>query len=394
MLKRFQSFKEALNFDDVPDRMNPDIKNKISKDNHIYKGHKSFPKGKENFKNFGEEISSARYRELVDKLRRYTGLEDFDMRTLFSVVMQAVQKIQRIESEHIEELQDLAVRLVMKEMNIPKGSIQFDAKIKKMGEVRLDDMNKQMQEEEEELVLSAEEHLEKDQEEQKRRFINGLIQGAANKGHYMFHMVEEELNNIDEELLDLYGAMITANDLNYWVWSDEMISQAGEDESAAGKVKIDMSTEPPTIRVEAINFPTLVHECVKGVMEYLSLYGLPQDAKKRKDILAKTDFLDSEMWDLRFGPQLWDRFVGAIDFDEFEIKEMLYAHLVEMPAAEFNKFMHDLMDKNDAGKKKLKDLANDIRKELKREDYEEAMGGNEDDDDDDVDDISLKDLGF
>lgn len=392
MLKRFQSFTEALDFNDIPDRMHPDLKKKIKKDDHLYKGHASFPKRKAGF--FGEEISAARYRELVDKLRRYTGLEDFDMRTLFSVVMGAVTKIQNIESQHIEELQKLAVDLVQKEMNIPKGSLAFDAKIKKLGTIQLSDMKKKLEEEEEELTLSAEEHLQQNQEEMKRRFINGLIQGAANKGHYMFHLVENELNEIDEELLDLYGAMITANDLNYWIWSDEMISKAGEDESAAGKVKIDLSTDPPTIRVEAINFPTLVHELVKGVMEYLSLYGLPQDAKKREKTLNKTDFLDSEMWDLRFGPQLWDKFVQAIDFDEFEIKEMLYAHLVEMPAEEFNKFMHDLMDQNEAGKKKLKDLANNIRNELKREEYEDAMGEKGENDDDDIDDISLKDLGF
>ena len=317
------------------------------------------------------------------------------MNTLFSVVMGAVQKIQTIEATHVGELQDLAVKLVKNEMNIPDGALQFDAKIKKMGSIKLDGIKKKMEEEEEEFVISAEHHLEQDQEEMKRRFINGLIQGAANKGHYMFHLAETELNAIDDELIDLYGAMITANDLNYWVWSDEMISKAGEDESAAGKVKIDMSTTPPTIRVEGINFPTLVHELVKGVMEYLSLYGLPQDREKRKKVLDKTDFLDSEMWDLRFGPQLWDRFVDAIDFDEFEIKEMLYAHLVEMPASEFNKFMHDLMDKNDAGKKKLKDLANTIRKELKKEEYEEAINKNDDNDDmEEDDDIDLKDLGF
>lgn len=391
MFKDFKKFTEAMDFEDIPDRINPDVKQKIRDDEHVYKGHKAFPKRQD--KRFGEEIAANRYRELVEKLRRYTGLEDFDKMMLYQVVIAAVQKIQRIEDQHIEQLQNLAVELVTKELNVPKGSLQFDAKIKKLGQINLDGMKKKMEEDEEELQDAAEKHFEQDQEEMKRRFINGLVQGAANKGHYMFHLAEKELNEIDEELLDLYGAMITANDLNYWLWSDDEISQAGEDESSAGKVKIDMSTEPPTIRVEAINFPTLVHELVKGVMEYLSLYGLPSDREVRRKVLNRTDFLDSEMWDLRFGPQLWDKFVSAIDFNEWEIKEILYAKLMEMPASEFNSLMKELMDGTEKGKKMLKDLANEIRNDLKEEEYEEAMGkGRFDKDDLGEDDIELNDL--
>jgi len=396
MFKDFNSYNEALDFDDIPDRINPETKRKIREEEHIYGGHASFPKKKEG--NFGEEISEKRYRELVEKIRRYAGLEDFDKMSLYHTVINAVMSIERIERSHKKELESLAVKLVTKELNVPKGSLQFDAKIKPIGQINLSGMDKKQptKKEEEELAINADQHFQQSQEEMKRRFINGLIQGAANKGHYMFHLVEKELNEIDEDLLNLYGAMITANDLNYWVWPDADISAAGEQESAAGKVKIDMSTEPPTIRVEAINFPTLVHELVKGIMEYLSLYGLPTDDKMRRNVLQKTDFLDSEMWDLRFGPQLWDKFVAVIDFDEWEIKEILYAHLVEMPAVEFNQFMKDLMEGNDRGKKRLKELANDIRKDLKKEEYEESMKKNSksrfDEDDLDDNDIDLEDL--
>ena len=41
-----------------------------------------------------------------------------------------------------------------------------------------------------------------DLEKAKRRFINSLIQGASKKGHYMFHLVEEQLNTINPRLLN------------------------------------------------------------------------------------------------------------------------------------------------------------------------------------------------
>ena len=38
-----------------------------------------------------------------------------------------------------------------------------------------------------------------DLERQKRRFINSLIQGSSKKALYLYHMVEEKLNEINPE---------------------------------------------------------------------------------------------------------------------------------------------------------------------------------------------------
>lgn len=407
MFKKFEDFNEGIEYGENTPKMDPNLEKKLKNKEHLYKNHTSFPE-KNDKDNFGEKIASKRYMDLVSKIRHYAGLETFDVRSLYGTLMQALTRIISIEKSHKKDLEQLAVKLVMEQLNVPKGSLQFKAEIKGIGQIDLSDINKQLEEIEEEAeeenkpsaieIKATEIFIDQNAEEMKRRFINGLVQGSANKGHYMFHLAEKELNAIDEDLINLYGTMITANDLNYWLWSDEMISMAGESGSAAGKVRIDMSTEPPTIHAQGINFPTLVHELVKGVMEYLSLYGLPSSEEVRRKTLAKTDFLDSEMWDLRFGPELWNNFINAIDFKEFDIKEVLYAHIVEMPAKEFNQFMRDLMDGNIEGKKKMQQLANDIRNELKREDYEEALEKGKtskfNEDDIDEDDIDLSELGF
>ena len=44
----------------------------------------------------------------------------------------------------------------------------------------------------------------------------------------MFHLVEEQLNNINPRLLNLYGVLMSINDLLYWIMPDQMIMSAAE----------------------------------------------------------------------------------------------------------------------------------------------------------------------
>jgi len=53
---------------------------------------------------------------------------------LAHMMMSAHNEIVQTEAAHREELERLAVELVMKEMGIPEGALQFDAKIVGMGE--------------------------------------------------------------------------------------------------------------------------------------------------------------------------------------------------------------------------------------------------------------------
>ncbi len=152
-------------------------------------------------------------------------------------------KILQIESQNKTELETLAVDLVREYMALPEDAVQFDAKIVGMGEVDMSGFQKGEEEEEEpsQQEMKSEEELFGtfemfDAEKEKRRFINSLIQGSAKKGHYLYHMIPEKINSINPELLDLYGVMMSVNDLVYWILPDEtaqMMGQGGE--SAAGK---------------------------------------------------------------------------------------------------------------------------------------------------------------
>jgi hypothetical protein len=62
-----------------------------------------------------------------------------------------------------------------------------------------------------------------DREKAKRRLINSLIGGAAKKGQYMYHMVSQKLNEIDPDLIELYGISTAIIDHLYWLYPEETL---------------------------------------------------------------------------------------------------------------------------------------------------------------------------
>ena len=308
-----------------------------------------------------------------------------------SEMMRILGQIIDIERTKRKKLENLAVRMIKEEFGIT-DELQFDAKLVDPGQVNLPTQSKPSEEEME--FESPEQEEEVSAAIQKRKLLNTLMQGAAKKGHYMFHMVEDELESVDSTLSNLYGKLMSINDFTYWIMPDEAMTMlAGGDESKAGSEEIDLETDPPTVRARAQIFPVLIHELIKGVMEILSVDALPEDEKIQNYVLGKADFVEAEFWSLRLGPGLWDRFRESIDANDHDMRYYLYNEISKIPAKDFNKFLKDLLEGKQSAKKKLTDMANDIRKKIKDAKYKKAMKSQpKPDDDDDVDDIDISDL--
>ena len=197
---------------------------------------------------------------------------------------------------------------------------------------------------------------------QKRRFLNQLIQGASKKGHYMFHLVEEELNEINPELINLYGVMMSINDLVYWIMPDQttmMMAQSGA--SIAGKEEVDLETDPPTVIARGITFPVLVHELVKGVMEVLAANGLPSDPNKAKRVIDSEDTLVAEVWDLRLGPVIWEKFRESypeeiLQDEKVIIQSYLFSELASMDVRDFFKLTKLILSGSEEGKNEVNQI--------------------------------------
>lgn len=409
----------AMDFDS-PERPNQDLQNKLAQGDTPLKKVPLPKTGQEPNMNFQELLASERYKQVVANVRQYTNYQGTingtnGMMNLLPMMYDAHNKIIQIESNHREALETLAVQLVMEEMGIQEGQLNFDAKIVGMGEINTEDFNREQgqqpnpdevnvddenpeqpqenayQEVEEELFLDLQ---QLDLERAKRRLINSIIQGASKRGHYMYHFVADKISEItgSDELFNLYGIMMSVNDANYWQFEDAQIAAAGD--SVAGKAQVNVDggedeegeegEQTPTVIARGINFPVLVHELIKGTLEVIGSHGQPgehdnpQDRAMFQKVMELEDTLEKEMWDLRLGPAIWDRvrsqFPDEVILENGKmLQNYMLMQIFQLPAKQFLVLMKEVISNSDNGKRLMADMMKGIQEMFNQQDYEETM---------------------
>ena len=390
-----------MDYGDAPERVERGLEDKLANKETPYKDNPAFPEQAPEgvASNWEELLASERFRKVVEKVKQYTGFEgnvtdQNSLRQLMGSMQQMLMGVLQFESQNKEYLENLAVELVKKEMAIPEGSLQFDAKLVSMGGIDAEGFQTQSENPSEEEVEQqfgvnpeeAEEDIEEfmtamesfDAETAKRRFINALIQGSSKKGHYMFELVANELNERNPDIVTKYGILMSVNDLLYWVLPEGVIEQGMQGGSFAGKEEVDTQTDPPTIKARAVFFPALIHELIKGVMEVLGTQGLPDDPRSAEMVMNVTDTLPAEIWDLRLGPVIWEKFRAAYpeelyDDDMKHVQNYLFSRFAALPTKDFFKVSREILKGTDLGRNILKNMVTQIVTDLKREDYEEGQ---------------------
>jgi hypothetical protein len=370
--KEFLSLTEAPIDYEGPERMEPGIERKITGKQTPYH---DFPAIPEMDRDFIELISSKRFKDSVAKVRSAMGdtrviQGSNPLQSLMMSVMQSMQRLIMIQMQNKEQLEKLAVDLVRKEMGIPEDAMQFKAELvmQPMGPAGGMQNEPEMPSEEEiEEFMGDMEQF--NLERAKRRFINSLIQGAAFKGGHMFNLVRNEINDINPQLMDLYTTS-----------------------------EVDEETDPPTVKGKAVTFPLLVHELVKGVYEVFGTHGLPDDPRQQEMILKAEDTLPAEIWDSRLGPIFWEKFLATYPMELFEddmkqIQHYLFMRFSALSAEEFMRVAKLILKGDPKGNKFIQDMVNDIVRELKDQEYKDAMGY-EDEEDDGLSGIDFSDLGL
>jgi len=378
-----------------PERMEPGIERKITGKETPYHNFPAIPKMD---KDFIELISSKRFKDSVEKVRRYMGNTQViqgnnPLNQLMMTVMQSMQQIIGIQMRNKEELEQLAIKLVKEEMGIPEGAMQFKAELVMQPMGAAEGMQSEPElpsEEEVEEFMGDMENF--NLERSKRRFINSLIQGAAFKGGHMYVLVSRELNEMDPRLLNLYGVSQALMEHAYWIFPD-MEGMAGGGGGQMGQSEVDEETDPPTVKAKALTFPLLVHELVKGVYEIFGTHGLPDDPKQQEMILNAEDTLPSEIWDSRLGPIFWEKFMETypmelFDEDKKHIQHYLFMRFSSLEAKEFFRIAQLILNDDPKGKQFIQRLVDGIINDLKKQAYKEALPDEEDDD------IDLSDLGL
>ncbi len=382
------------------DRMNPVLESKIKSKSTIVSNNPAFPTSDAsgNEYNFEELIAYKRFLDCVERVKRYSGMNNVSSQQSFMMLQQkmfqALMQVKQIEAPHKEYLEKLGVKLVIDEMELPSNAFNFDAKIVDIGSVKSDKFQSTSKEPSQNEIQNAfgekamEEFMSANQyfqlEKDKRRFINMLIQGSSKKGHYMFELIREDLNKIHPELANYYGLIMAVNDYSYWVIPESYLEQNFDNQqSMAGKEEIDNSEDIPKIKTQGINFPVLVHENIKGVMEIFGTHGLPDDVNEQQMIMDSIDTLYNEIWDIRLGVVVWEKFISSYPFEVFEvgnrnIQHYMFMRICQLPADEFFDVARSVLSDSPKGKKFMEDLAKDIIQDMKKSSLEDVFGSDDD----------------
>lgn len=312
----------AMDFDSE-DRPNPDVERRLRGGLHPL-GKVPFPSsGKEN-QNFAELLASSRYKQLVQKFKDITGHQgtlrgQSAVMPIQGYLMSSVQEIDSIERQHRRELEQLAVKTGFELFGLDPTKVRVKAKITGLGGAseikspKTTGETTQVPQKAVELEKTAQERLQKfDLEKAKRRLVNALIQGAANVQEYSSEFFK---NRLEDKLIDITGdntifnkymIMMVSNDVLYWQIGDDGL--AGMMSGKAGHEQVKQK-EDGTWDIEAygVNFIVLLHEVIKGIMEYLALHSGRED-ESYKDVIESEDTGINEFWDLRLGPEIYNRY--------------------------------------------------------------------------------------
>jgi hypothetical protein len=350
----------------LKERMHPLLEKELVNQETSLGKHPIFPEGDEH--SFEQKIMGDRFNEVAKRYKTTHGTDTIDETTAMSELMPLVEIGVDLEKPYKKELQELAIKMVREEFDMDESVVDIEATLtahisiegtKKNPTPIKNDMN----------FKNHDEMVQAKDEVYKRRFVNAMIQGAAKKCNHMFHMAENELGELDPKLTNIYKKMMATADYMYYIVPNM------ENGVNGGVVRVEFPTkENPRVKIiaEAMVFPVLIHELVKGVMEVLSARGLPKK-KLGKFVIDKADYLGAEPWDMRIGPALWTKFAEAFEPGDFKLKHHIWNELVALPPKEFNVKMKEIMAGTKEGKKLIKDLVDEIKLDIHKDEYNDKI---------------------
>jgi hypothetical protein len=425
-----KKFNEQIDYGNTPERMDPNLERKLASPEGLYAKNPAMKKGVKDV----ERLVSQRFQKVADKLREVTGIQDLSSKQVQGMVyqemMRKVPNIMRIESQHRDELIELAIEASLDETEVPDDWYQIEGNLgmPNADNFRMKPEDEDDEEKEEKLQfpsfdvedLTDEEILEL--EKHKRNIINAIIQGSAKKGHYLFQKpeIKAKLDAIDPSLYGDYLGIMAIIDFLYFSQEQmiEMMSQTGQ--GIAGKVELGDADEeeeggeegeyqPDTkITATGLIFPILCHEIIKGLEEATGRHGLPTDPSMRQKVMGQTDTLANEPMQLRIGPEIVEQLRFVLPDEMFDTKNkglivFFKIELYKMPAEQILGIVGDAISEDSSKVNKAKSKFVEIMNKAKsvKEDFENWKNEKEEEtpevdnenDDDDLDDF-LRGLGI
>ena len=289
--------------------VNPTIRNfwknlkKNSGEFHVFKKNK-------NLVFFADDLSRSSFEFIANRIEK--------LKTNSSEVEACFLSILKKESTHTTKLVELAKKAVFESFMIPEDILDCNLNLESSVELNSTEEKFDNNCDYDSLDKSLKDQINK------RILLNCVIQGASIHSFYtMHHIVKNELNELDSELVDLYDKFSTGSVFSYFridyssILEDEILSVA----SALGSSKIEQQEDDLKVVVNAKSFPVLCQEIVKGSLETICLHGLKDISKE--DLQKIYYFSDKRVDEPRYiqiGSEIWRKLLGFLKYYNKEDK--------------------------------------------------------------------------
>lgn len=211
------------------------------------------------------------------------------------------------------------------------------------------------------LELTLEQKNKMRDEIQKRIILNGLVHGSSMhvwKGIY--HLVAQELDRLNPQLKELYDYYTSTIGIAIWMLNPDAMQDDIEAQAqiTQGFNKLQFNRDKGfggQIQVKGLNFPVLLHELNKGVIDWLVSSGIPKDysADELRYYYAKSDAYENEPWHYMLSPTLWSGLLDAAQLPN-EMIPGLISRLAKLSYQQLVELFRLIQDNKELAREKIK----------------------------------------
>lgn len=264
--------------------------------------------------------------------------------------------IVKAEAPHREQLENLAIETI-RDIYQVHAYVDLKAMIRPRLSLDVD----QDDDPEPFLELTLEQKNSMRDEIYKRQILNGLVHGSSMhvwKGIY--HLVSDELDKINPQLRELYNYYTSTLGIALWMKNPNQFQQAIEEDvqwtQGYNTLKFDKEKGyGGQIQAAAINFPVMLHELNKGVVDWLISAGIPQSYSEDelRYYYAIADDYKHEVYHYLLSPTLW---IGLLDAAKVSNENLpkLISRLTKLSYQELVTLFRLIQDNPEQAKEKIK----------------------------------------
>lgn len=340
-------------------KINQELIRDIVTGKHSLAGNPSIPNDLLEDNEFLVKIFAKRFQNVYNEGKRVTQKDDIVENDIINSSTKLVQLINKIEISNKEELEQLAYDIVVRELDVDLDFVEINMKM--ISDFPSLDNVRKTPTSEVKLKLKSKEDVYRIKDEvHKRRMVNALMQGMSNSFNHIFHLYRDKFNSLDRRLVDGYQKVMATAELAYFMMPLDNKRSGGFCAIQVPKNEGDKYI----INVEAMTFPLLVHEGIKGVLEVISLNGLPEDQNEIQYVFEKADYYEAESWDMILGVGIWEIIRDQLDTDGFALKQHIFYELASLPVNVFHDTMQEILSETEKGKQILQKIVDDIKRDI------------------------------